>query len=117
MQILNWFISHPLSTFVHLLLTAQPTQGSYLRGQSVTFTVDVFNQLNPALGSSLTLTVTGPSNYGYFDVQPVNVAAGAVGEYSFVWVAPDVAGTYVVAVGLAPTQLTAYDAACIVVRA
>ena len=79
----------------------------------MTFKVNVLNQLNPALGSSLTLTVTGPSNYGYFDVQPVNVPAGAVAEYSFVWVAPDVAGTYVVAVGLAPAQLTAYDAAWI----
>jgi hypothetical protein len=59
----------------------------------------------------LNLTVTGPSNYGYFDVQPINVAAGAVGEYSFVWVVPNVAGRYVVEVGLVPAQLTAYDAA------
>jgi hypothetical protein len=77
----------------------------------VTFTVDVFNQLNPSLGSSLTLTVTGPSNYGYFDVQPINVAANTVGEFSFVWVVPDAAGTYVAEVGLAPPQLTSYDEA------
>jgi predicted esterase len=111
MQIFNWLNSHPLSTFVHLLLTAQPLQGPYVRDQSVTFTVDVSNQLNPALGSSLTLTVTGPSNYGYFDVQPINVSAGIVGEYSFVWVVPNVAGRYIAEVGLAPAQLTACDVA------
>ena len=49
MQIFNWLISHPLSTPVHLLLTTQPSQGSYVRGQSITFTVNVFNQLNPAV--------------------------------------------------------------------
>jgi hypothetical protein len=55
------------------------------------------------------LTVTGPGNYGYFDVQPISVSAGAVGEYTFDWVVPDVAGTYVVEVELAPSLLTAYD--------
>jgi hypothetical protein len=77
----------------------------------VTLTVDVFNQLKPPLDSTLTLTVTGSYNYYYFDSQPVSVSASAVGEYSFVWVVPDVAGTYVVEVGLAPAQLTAYDTA------
>ena len=96
---------------VYLLLTVEPGQGTYVRGQSVIFTVNVFNQLNPVLGSSLTLTVTGPSNYGYFDVQPISVPAGTVGEYSFGWVVPDVAGTYVVEVELVPLQLTAYDVA------
>jgi hypothetical protein len=111
MQIFNWFSSHPLLTPVHLLLTAESSQGSYVRGQSITFTVNVFNQLDPAVGSSLTLTVTGPSRYGYFDVQPISVLAGTVGEYSFVWTVPDAAGTYVVAVDLVPAQLTAYDVA------
>jgi peptidoglycan/xylan/chitin deacetylase (PgdA/CDA1 family) len=94
---------------VYLLLTVNPDQGAYLRGESVTLTVNVFNQLDPVLGSSLTLTVTGPGNYGYFDVQPISVSAGAVGEYTFDWVVPDVAGTYVVEVELAPSLLTAYD--------
>jgi hypothetical protein len=111
MQIFSWFSSHPLLTVVHLLLTEQPAQGSYARDQSVTFTVDVFNQLNPAIGSSLTLTVTGPNNYGYFDVQSINVPSGTVGEYSFVWVVPNVAGRYIAEVGLVPAQLTAYDVA------
>ena len=54
--------------------------------------MNVFNQLDPVLGSSLTLTVTGPSGYGYFDVQPTSVPADTVREYSFTWVVPDVAG-------------------------
>jgi hypothetical protein len=95
---------------VYLLLTAGPGQGPYVRGQSVTLTVNVFDQLDLVLGSSLTLTVNGPSNYGYFDVQPISVPAGTVGEYTFDWVVPSVAGTYVVEVELVPTQLTAYDA-------
>jgi hypothetical protein len=96
---------------VHLLLTVDPGQGAYLRGKSVTLTVNVFNQLDPVLGSGLTLAVTGPSDYGHFDVQPVSVPAGTVGEYTFDWVVPNVAGTYVVEVGLAPSLLTAYDTA------
>ena len=104
-------VSDVLVGSVYLLLTVEPSQGTYVRGQLVTFTVNVFNQLGPALGSSLTLTVTGPGNYGYFNVQPISVAAGAVGEYSFDWVVPNVAGTYVVEVGLAPSLLTAYDTA------
>jgi hypothetical protein len=110
MEIFDWFNSHPLWMSVHLLLTAEPTRASYAKGQLVTFMVNVFNQLNPALGSSLTLTVTGPGNYGYFDVQPISVPAGSVGEYNFEWVVPNVAGKYVAEVELAPSMLTAYDA-------
>jgi predicted esterase len=111
MEIFNWLNSHPLGTPVCLLLTADPTQSPYAKGLSVTFTVNVFNRLDPALGSSLILTVTGPGNYGYFDIQPISVPADSIGEYSFEWVVPNVAGTYVVEVGLTPAQLTAYDAA------
>jgi hypothetical protein len=94
-----------------LLLTTAPNQASYMRGQPVTLTVNVFNQLNPPLDSTLTLTVTGPDNYYYFDLQPISVSADAIREYSFVWVVPDAAGTYMVEVGLAPAELTAYDTA------
>ena len=96
---------------IALLLTASPNQASYLRGQPVTLTVNVFNQLNPRLESTLTLSVTGPDNYGYFDFQTINVTADTVGEYSFTWNIPNVGGTYVVEVGLVPAQLTAYDTA------
>ena len=41
--------------------------------------------------------------------QRIRVAADTVSEYGFGWVIPDVAGTYVVEVGLVPPQLTAYD--------
>jgi hypothetical protein len=99
-----------LACSAYLLLTVGPSQGAYLRGESVTLTVNVFNQLDPVLRSILTLTVTGPSDYGYFDVQPISVPAGTVGEYTFDWFVPDVAGTYVVEVEFVPTQLTAYDA-------
>jgi hypothetical protein len=50
-------------------------------------------------------------NYYYVDFQSVNVAANAVGEYTFSWIIPDVAGTYMVETGLVPSQLTAYDTA------
>jgi subtilase family serine protease len=95
----------------HLLLAGDPTLATYTEGQSVTLTVDVLNQLNPSLSSTLTLTVTGPGGYYYFDFQSINVTADAMGEYSFAWNVPAVAGTYVVEVSLIPPQLTAYDAA------
>ena len=95
---------------VHLLLTANPNQATHLRNESVTFAVSMLNQMNPAVDSTLTLTVTGPSDYCYFDFQRINVTADAVNEYGFTWNIPDVAGTYVVEASLVPPQLTAYDA-------
>jgi uncharacterized protein YfaS (alpha-2-macroglobulin family) len=100
-----------VSATVHLVLTENPTQATYTRGQSVTFTVNVLNQLSRRLNSTLTLTVTGPRGYYYFDSQTVNVTADSVGEYSFTWSVPAVAGTYAAEVSLVPPQLTAYDAA------
>ncbi len=94
---------------VNLLLTTEPNQTTYTKHQPVTFTVNVLNQLNPALQSTLTLTITGPNGYHYYDFQPVSVASGAVSEYGFDWVIPSVTGTYVVETSLAPTLLTAYD--------
>jgi hypothetical protein len=96
---------------VHLLLTVEPNQATYMRSQSLTLDVSVLNRLNPSLNSTLTLTVTSPDGYYYFDFQRVNVTANGVGEYSFAWDVPDVAGTYAVEVSLIPPQLTAYDAA------
>ena len=95
---------------VHLLLTVEPSQATYFRGQELTFTVNVFNQLNPPLESTLTLTVSGPGDYWYFDFDRISVAADVVGVYSFSWSVPDVAGTYIVEVSLVPPMLTAYDA-------
>jgi subtilisin family serine protease/3',5'-cyclic AMP phosphodiesterase CpdA len=95
----------------HLLLSVEPLQTVYSRGQPLTLMVNVLNQANPALETTLTLTVTGPNGYGYYDFQPIIVSADAVREYSFVWNVPVVTGTYVVEVGLVPAQLTAYDAA------
>jgi hypothetical protein len=77
----------------------------------VAFGVTVFNRLSPELEAALTLTVTGPGGFYYYDFQPVAVAADGVRDYGFGWVVPDVAGTYMVEVGLVPAQLTAYDAA------
>jgi hypothetical protein len=96
---------------VHLLLSEEPAVATYAEGQSVTLTVDELNELNLSLSSTLTLTVTGPKGYCYFDFQSINVTADAVGEYSFTWNVPAVAGTYVVEASLVPMQLTAYDAA------
>ena len=99
------------SATVHLLLMVNPNQAQYSRAQSLTFTVNVLNLLNPILNSTLSLTITGPNSYYYYDFQTVNATADTIGEYSFAWNIPDVAGTYMVEVGLLPSQLTAYDAA------
>ncbi len=100
---------------VNLLLTVGLNQATYTKHQLVTLTVDVLNQLNPSLKSTLTATVTGPNGYFFYDFQPISVASGAVGEYSFDWVVPNVAGTYVVETSLTPSLLTAYDTFWLVV--
>jgi hypothetical protein len=110
MEIFNWFNDHPLWGSTHILLSVQPNQVAYSKGESVSLAVTVFNQLNPSLDSTLTLTVTGPGGYSFYDFQPISVAANSLGEYSFTWSAPNTAGTYVVEIGLAPSLLTAYDA-------
>jgi hypothetical protein len=94
---------------VHLLLKADPNLATYKKGQSVTLEITLFNQLNPALNSTLTLTVLGPNNYYYYETQSVNVAADAVGAYRFSWRIPAVAGIYVVDASMVPLVLTAYD--------
>jgi hypothetical protein len=93
----------------NLLLTIEPNQVKYTSGQTVDLIVTAFNQLNPAFNSTLTLTVTGPSSYYYFDFQPITVAADTTSEHGFSWTIPDFGGTYVVEVSLIPPQLTAYD--------
>jgi subtilisin family serine protease len=100
----------------HLLLSVEPNQLNYSGGQSVTFTVTVFNQLNPSLDSTLTLTVCGADGYYQHDFQPIAVAVDEAKEYSFSWIVPDAAGTYVIEVGLVPAQLTAYDVVWLSVR-
>jgi hypothetical protein len=94
----------------YLALTVEPNQATYTVGQSLTVAVNVFNQYNPELETTLTFTVTGLGGYYFFDFQRINVAADSVDEYSFDWQVPDVAGTYVVEVSLIPARLTAYDA-------
>jgi dipeptidyl aminopeptidase/acylaminoacyl peptidase len=111
MEILNWLRDHPLTAYaVHLLLTVEPNHAVYAKDQELTLSVTIFNDKGLVLASSLTLTVSGPEEYGFHDMQPVSVPAGKVREYSFNWATPNTAGTYVVEVGLAPAQLTAYDA-------
>lgn len=95
---------------VHLLLSVDPSQTTYASGQSLTLAVTVFNEFNPPMESTLTLTVTGPSSYYLYDFQPIELEANEVKDYSFSWTVPDFAGTYTVEVGLVPAQLTAYDA-------
>jgi dipeptidyl aminopeptidase/acylaminoacyl peptidase len=109
-EVYEWFRDHPLWGNTHLLLSVQPNQDIYAKGQSLTLSVTVLNQLNPALEGILTLTVSGSGKYGYFDFQTINVTVDAARDYSFEWNIPDVAGTYVVEVSLVPAQLTAYDA-------
>jgi subtilisin family serine protease len=96
---------------VHLMLNVAPVQTTYAEGQLLTLTVTVFNEFNPSFNSTLTLTVSGPSNYYVYDFQPITVLADEVKDYSFDWIVPDSAGRYVVEVSLVPVQLTAYDVA------
>jgi subtilisin family serine protease len=95
---------------VHLLLTVDPFQGEYVRGEELSLGVSVFNEQSPAFNSTLSLTVSSPEGYYVFDTQNIAVEADSVEEYSFSWIVPDAAGTYVVEVGLIPPTLTAYDA-------
>jgi hypothetical protein len=37
--------------------------------QSLDLTVNILNQLNPALDSTLSLTITGPDNYYHYDAR------------------------------------------------
>lgn len=96
--------------YLYLMLSVDPDQATYARGQSVTFDVSVLNKLSSSVTSTLTLSVTGPGGYGYFDLDRINAKAG-ISEHSFDWTVPNVAGTYVVEVSLVPLHLTAYDAA------
>jgi hypothetical protein len=122
-QILKTTFSFPLSDPIqpkqqtpspmHLVLTTQPAQGSFSRGQSVTFTVNMFSQPLQTLEPTLTWTITGPNGYYYFDFQKINMTAKNIDEYSFGWTIPGVAGTYFLEVSLIPAQLTAYDTSLI----
>jgi hypothetical protein len=96
--------------YLYLLLKVDPDHATYAHGQSITFDVSVLNELSSSVDSTLTLSVTGPGGYGYFDFDRINATSG-ISEYSFAWTVPDVAGTYGVEVSLVPMELTAYDAA------
>jgi phenolic acid decarboxylase len=95
---------------IYLQLNAGIGQSTYSPQQAVTFTVDLFNGFNSSLQSTLTLTITGPNGYYFYDFQPINLTRGENGECTFDWTVPNVAGTYIVETGLTPTLLTAYDA-------
>lgn len=62
-------------------------QGKYSVGQEVYLVINVFNQENPALNSTLSLTITGPGDYYLYDFQNIIVPADIVGEYAFDYVA------------------------------
>jgi hypothetical protein len=104
------------SQTAHLLLSVEPSQSGYVREQSLTLKVTVLNQLNPALDSTLALTITGPGGYYHYDFEPVAVGADEVKDFSFGWGVPDVGGTFDVEVGLVSAQSTAYDAVFLSVR-
>ena len=93
----------------YLLLSVDPNLSTYTRGQTVTLDVNVLNEGNSLLDSTLMLTITGPALYSFLDVQNVNVTADATGEYEFTWTVPALSGTYHVEASLVPMQLTAYD--------
>lgn len=94
------------AAIVHLLLGVDLNLVTYARKQTLNLKALVLNQLIPSLNSTLSLTVTDPRDYYYFDFQTVNVTAKIVGEYSFTWSIPNTAGTYVAEVSLVPAKLT-----------
>jgi peptidoglycan/xylan/chitin deacetylase (PgdA/CDA1 family) len=104
-------VNNVLVCSIYLQLTTNPNQNQYLKGQTMIFTINVFNEQDPLLETSLLLTITGPKNYGYLDVQPISVKAGTVGQYSFTWIVPNISGKYVIEIELTHTILTAYDTA------
>lgn len=93
----------------YLALSEEPVQGTYCKGQQITFSVTVFNRLNPPLDSSLVFTVAYPNGYYLCDPIPITVGADSVEEYNLWWVVPEALGTYVVEVHLTPSILTASD--------
>jgi subtilisin family serine protease len=101
--------SSPSPLNISLQLSVDQYQATYARGQSLDFTVNIFNRMNPALNSTLVLTITGPNGYYYLDSQTVNVPADSISAYSFTWVIPNVVGTYAIEVGLIPPTFTTYD--------
>jgi outer membrane protein assembly factor BamB len=110
----DWSLTAVFSSAVYLSLNVDPNQPTYSGNQPVTFTVTVINEAGSSVNSTLTLTVTGPGGYGYFDFDRIKATSG-FSEDSFDWTVPNAAGTYVVEVSLVPMQLTAYDAAWLVV--
>ena len=109
-MIYEWFRDHPSSGNTHLTVGVEPSQDVYIKGQPLTFSVNVFNQVNPALDSTLALSITGPNDYYFLDFQKIKVTADTVSEFSYNWNAPNIGGTYMLEVGLVPAQLTANDA-------
>jgi hypothetical protein len=96
--------------YLYLTLSVEPSQAAYTPGQSLTLDVTVLNEASSYVNSTLTLSITGPRGYGYFDFDRINATVG-FSDCSFSWTVPGVAGTYVVGVSLVPVQLTAYDCA------
>jgi subtilisin family serine protease len=107
--------STPTAT-VHLALSEDPSQSSYNQGQSIICNIDVINQLNPALNSTLFLTINGPRSYAYIDFQTINITTDTIGQYSFSWIIPNESGAYSIEASLVPTFLTAYDTNWIYVK-
>jgi hypothetical protein len=101
--------------YLYLRLIVEPSQAAYTLGQSLTLDVTVLNEASSYVNSTLTLSITGPRGYGYFDFDRINATVG-FSDCSFTWTVPNAAGTYVAEVSLVPMQLTAYDCAWLQVR-
>jgi hypothetical protein len=80
------------------LLLSVPSTAS--QGQSVTMSITVFNPTSSALNANVTVQITGPSNYVWFDVVQVQVAASSQLTTYYDWTVPSQSGTYLVTVGL-----------------
>lgn len=106
----GWLKAHfVIQTKPSLLITL--TDISFLKGQTVTITVTIFNPTPTPLASTLYIEISGPTGYYYFDFSQVSVAANSFASYSFTWQVPSDAaiGTYQISTGLVPPILTAYD--------
>lgn len=98
-------------TLTPTLLLSVPSTAS--RGRLVSLSITVFNPTSPALNANVTVQITGPSNYVYFDVVQVHVAASLQLTTYYDWTVPNQAGTYSVTVGLLSANPGGIDTATI----
>jgi glucose/arabinose dehydrogenase len=89
------------------------TAATSLRGQTTPLTITIFNPTSTALSTQVTVAITGPNSYTYFDTAQVSVASQSETTIQIDWTAPNQSGNYTVTVALLPPRTGAFDLATI----